>query len=101
MINEPKTLPTQEILNELFDYDGINLIRRKPKWKNQTREGDIVGYKDVRGYMFANVDGSVYLVHRIIWKLLMGSEPSSELDHINGIKSVSYTHLTLPTKRIV
>ena len=29
------------------------------------------------------------------------SSPNRTGDHIDGIESVSYTHLTLPTKRIV
>ena len=85
MINEPKTLPTQEMLNELFDYDGINLVARKAR--GTLKIGDIVGSKDVRkGYIRARVNNKAYLVHRLIWKLIYGSEPSSEIDHINGVR---------------
>jgi hypothetical protein len=39
-----------------------------------------------RGYVQANLLGSKYLKHRIIWKMMTGQDPI-EVDHINGDKS--------------
>jgi hypothetical protein len=35
------------------------------------------------GYCHVKIDGKVYRVHRIIWKMATGQEPPELLDHIN------------------
>jgi hypothetical protein len=40
------------------------------------------------GYYCLCMDDQVYLVHRIVWKMVYGVDPGSyEIDHINGIRN--------------
>lgn len=73
-----KPLPSQETLRGLFSYQDGNLIR--------TKTGKICGTKDRRGYLVYNVSkGNQFKVHRLIWKLVHGTDPRI-VDHINGDK---------------
>lgn len=39
------------------------------------------------GYFQGNTGGHVLLAHRVIWAVVMGEWPESEIDHINGDRS--------------
>jgi len=84
-----KPLPTQERLRELFDYDeatGLLLWRRRddigPGF-NGRFAGKRAGSLSDR-YWRVMVDHRNFTYHRVIWKFVYGTEPSSEIDHING-----------------
>ena len=79
-----KTLPTQERLQELFDYcPSGNLIRIKKTGK-KGKLGQIVGHKCKRhGYIEVGIDGAKYFLHRLIWKFHTGKDPVENIDHIN------------------
>lgn len=75
-----KALPPIERLNELFSYDSLTgVVTRK-------RTGKLVGTNS-DGHLRVGIDKQQYLLHRIIWKLHTGNDPSPyEIDHINRIR---------------
>jgi len=73
-----KQLPSQETLRGLFSYQDGRLIRIKT--------GKPCGTKDHYGYLVYNISrGNQFKVHRLIWKLVHGTDPEV-VDHINGDK---------------
>lgn len=78
---------TQEYLNDYFDYDQITgIVRYKKSNTNAVRVGNIAGCKQTsknKSYYRINIQGSFYLLHRIIWMMLHGNFPNT-IDHING-----------------
>ncbi len=95
-----KELPSVEYLNECFSYDENtgNLIRnirppyhfeskRTERHINSRDAGTIAGVLTEAGYFRSRVGGSKYMNHRIIWKMMTGEEPISEIDHINNVRS--------------
>lgn len=92
----PRKLPDQAYLRECFDYGpetGELRWRKRPLahfpdaracniWntKNASR---IVGWTNPRGYRATAINGTKYLCHRIILKLVLGKDLSEEVDHIN------------------
>lgn len=43
-----------------------------------------VGWMNKDGYLMAGLDGKEFLVHRLIWKIMTGRNPSDIMDHKNG-----------------
>ena len=74
---------TQERVKSLFDYreDG-NLVRRV-QTSNRVKIGDVVGWGNSTGYMSVNLDGSHWLIHRLIYLYHHGVLPKV-IDHIDG-----------------
>ena len=83
-----QTLPSQEELKFLFDYDpetGI-LLRRTNSGGNQP--GSKVNCLTSAGYLRVGIKGKQYKVHRIIWKIMTGNDPENlDIDHINRNKT--------------
>jgi len=80
---ECKPLPSLDRLQELFTYDPATGIL---KWK-ETFGGRIEGKAcgcDSQGYKRVSVDGELYLVHRLVFKLVYHRDPVGGLDHANG-----------------
>lgn len=86
-------LPSQEYLRKCFSYDekhGFLIWRERDdmllpwnaRWAGKPAFTAING----TGYKRGHLDGIGYLAHRIIWKLVNGSEPET-IDHINGDKT--------------
>ena len=90
-------LKNQEVKFKKLDEDkrilmGPILIRNKPIFRKNTEE---------EYYIYFNRD-TVRKASQLYLK--QGNQHRATLEHearINGLTSVSYTHLTLPTKRIV
>ena len=80
-----KSLPTQQELHRLFRYDADTgrLFNRFTRNSNAVI-GKQVGSDSGRGYLRTQVDGSPFMVHRIVWKMVTGSDPEDMIDHING-----------------
>jgi len=79
-----KTLPTQERLKELLDYDPTTGLFY---WKKPTarciKVGDAAGYQQ-KGYTIIKVDGKKFYAHRLAWRYVYGEDPLSlSIDHIN------------------
>lgn len=84
-----KSLPAVEILRELFEYDAERGVLTWRCWNRggQMKKGERAGSPTPAGYVSVSVNKSAYLIHRIIWKIVMGVDPCGDLDHINGIRS--------------
>lgn len=76
-----------EEARQLFFYDSEDGVLR---WRNDgprgRRSGDVAGTKITnQGYPYVTVNGRLTLVHRIIWAVVYGRWPDSQIDHVNGI----------------
>ena len=76
-----KELPSQERLNELFDYsiitgDLFNKVKRKG-----VKVGARMGYKEPCGRIQVTIDGERFRLHRVVWKLITGEDPENMIDH--------------------
>lgn len=84
-VNACKPLPDLEVLESLLFYDKENgrvLWRRE---KNPQWNGMLAGSRTPRGYQRIKINQSLYLAHRIAWKMASGSDPGEfEVDHIDG-----------------
>lgn len=84
--HDGKPMPTQQELIDLFDYDDdIGALR----WKNPTgkkmKVGVIAGTLRKDGYTSVQLDGELYLLHRLIWVWNKGEIPSGKvIDHIES-----------------
>lgn len=59
------------------------------------------GSQRTDGYRSVGVGGSKYLEHRVIWAIVYGAWPESEIDHIDGDKANNViSNLRLATRRI-
>jgi hypothetical protein len=81
-----KPLPSLERLNELLSYDpetGALTWKSVPKGFQRAKAGDPAGTIGAKGYRVIGIDRKYYLAHRIIWKLMTGSDPDDQIDHKN------------------
>lgn len=85
-----KKLPSRKLLRMLFTYDiDTGKLYWKVSTNNRVKVGDEVGtphktkYGET-GYRQVSVQGNIFLVHRIIWKMMIGRIPDGmEIDHID------------------
>lgn len=82
---ERLALPDLSILNEIFTYDGNNLLRKKSAG---CRKAGSIATRPLTntGYLCVTVDSVRYLAHRIIWFMCNGDQPA-HIDHINRDKA--------------
>jgi hypothetical protein len=100
--NKPNPLPTLEYLQECFEYNAdtgelfwkirplYHFYNNKTEMKrwNSRYAGKIAGRLNKENeYMELNIEGKIYKVHRIIWKLLKKEEPPRIIDHIDCNRS--------------
>ena len=82
-----KELPSQSLLLSRLLYDeDTGILRWKVDIYHNTKAGSIAGGTGTRGYKHVTIDGLAYSQHRIIWKMINGSDPI-DIDHINRIKT--------------
>ena len=85
-------LPSVEVLEMLFECDaerGALHWKARPATKsnsgfNGKLAGKPAGSPHPDGYRMVKIAGRSYGAHRIVWKLVHGSDPEAELDHVNG-----------------
>jgi hypothetical protein len=82
---KPIPLPPQEYLLRLFEYDGQYLYWKNPPWNKPFLQGHRISNITRGGYCIVKIDGRIYKVHRIIWKMVYGYDPD-EIDHNNHIR---------------
>lgn len=98
-----RTLPDTELLRQLLEYDattGALTWRNRPLWMFEDCNGRTAlnccavwngRYAGTRAgvtrtYIDVKILGTAYKAHRVIWKLMTGSDPNGEIDHINRDK---------------
>ena len=84
-------LPSQDVLRQTFRYDPelgklFWLPREGDVSWNKVFGGKEAGCLDSKGYVRIRTKGCVWVAHRVIWKLVHGSDPDY-VDHINGVRS--------------
>lgn len=102
-----KPLPATELLLSALDYDaetGKLTWKRRPPcsfkgsetrsvewvalvWNKRFAGKPISTFRNKNGYIYTTINCGRYLVHRLIWKLMTGQDPNSEIDHINGVRN--------------
>jgi hypothetical protein len=94
-----KDLPALSDLNLLLSYDKltgkvvkkelpIHLakdLHHKRIWDSNNSGKEVTSHNKY-GYLVVSILGEKYYLHRLIWKLVVGVEPTEFIDHINGIK---------------
>ena len=89
MPRTPLPLPSREELCRIFRYDKESgILYRNPdpmmgkgwntRWANKP-----TGYTSKTGHMQVGIGETLFLAHRIIWKMETGEEPA-DIDHKNG-----------------
>lgn len=80
---------TAASVRELFDYDPETgaLTHAHSKKNNAVKAGADAGAVDSDGYWRTSIDGVSFRVHRLVWLHFHGSEPSGQIDHINGVRT--------------
>lgn len=78
-----------ERLRELLSYDAeTGDLAWLAKRSNRCRPGNIAGTLNrVNGYRYIHIDGAYHLAHRVIWQIVHGEKPSTQIDHINCVKT--------------
>ena len=67
----PKKLPNVDYLETMFKiYPKTGMGEWKIRKGMRVKVGDIIGEKKGTGYLQTQIDGSLYLWHRIIYKIL-------------------------------
>lgn len=108
-----KKLPSVEYLLECFSYsprNGLLRWKRRPphhflsghfqrSW-NKRYAGSRTGERvNSTGYFTVRINDSLYLVHRVIWKLKTGQEPPEVVDHCDrDAKNNRWTNLRAASK---
>lgn len=82
-----RPLPPLSVLKELLDYapeTGVLIWRVQ---HGRAAPGQIAGMIMPTGYRRLKIQDGSYMAHRIAWKLMTGSDPAAEVDHIDGERS--------------
>lgn len=80
-------LITAERLREVFHYDPeTGLFTRIEQRSGRGKVGDVVGYKDASGHLYAMADYQKYAVHRLAFLYMTGEWPKGQVDHMNGVR---------------
>jgi len=78
---------SQDILKELFIYDGFDLRWKKARANGKIKEGSIAGGIHPNGYRYIKINGCSYRAHRLIYIYHYINIPKGLcIDHINGKK---------------
>jgi hypothetical protein len=86
-----RPLPSQERLHQLFDYSVTTgfLYRRS----GRTKGLPVASQARRSRYPTVWVDGSIYLVHRLVWKWVTGHDPQNlHIDHADGDRTNNAWH---------
>lgn len=100
MTTKARQLPPQAYLNSVLEYcpeTGVLTWKHRPEnhfkclgvfkaW-NTRFSGKPAGSPNGSGYRQVNLDGKVYLAHRVIWTMVHGDLGPNDIDHINGDRS--------------
>lgn len=94
-----KPLPSAEYLRQCFIYDpetgALTWRTNRPREHFKTEAGrrrwttQVAGKPagSPNGHLYVSINRIPYQVHRLIWKMVTGSNPAAEIDHRNEIKT--------------
>lgn len=104
-MDKAKELPSQELLLRRLSYNGdTGELTWKPRtpeefkvgrysqerackiWNTRYAGKSALNTENGHGYKVGAIDGEMYMAHRIIWKMVYGTEPEC-IDHENGNRS--------------
>ncbi len=74
-------LPSADRLNELFSLNPVLGVLTAKTTRGRRIAGTTVGTPNDEGRLICKVDNKIYYVHRIIWKMQCGKDPSGLIDH--------------------
>ncbi|AUR93378.1 hypothetical protein NVP1187O_065 [Vibrio phage 1.187.O._10N.286.49.F1] len=95
-----KELPTQDHLKSVLDYDPVTgkiywkLRPMRPTenersyraWRTRWEGKEAGSQHYANGYLEIRFeDGKLHKVHRVIWKIMTGEDPTLPIDHVNSI----------------
>lgn len=85
-----RDLPSVEHLKNRLSYDpatgALTWLRPSPLSRH-IKVGDEAGWTNTNGYRRVSIDGQAYHVHRVIFKMMTGSDPEYDIDHVDGNRS--------------
>lgn len=96
-------LPPVELLRELLHYDPETGDLTWKQSRGRVRQGQVAGSLGNKGYWHVRVLETLWLAHRLAWKLHTGAEPEAGLviDHLNENRSDNrWSNLRLTTQAI-
>ena len=80
--------PTSERVRELFIYnEHTGILTRRISAGSRSQVGEVVGWKNNKGYLNVGIDSRKYPLHQVIWAYVYGEWPRVDVDHINCNKS--------------
>jgi hypothetical protein len=94
-----KSLPSAEYLRQCFIYDpetgSLTWRTSRPREHFTTDAGQRRWITQVAGrpagslnrHLYVSINRVGYQVHRVIWKMVSGIDPTKEIDHRNGDKT--------------
>lgn len=75
---------TQKRLKELLRYNPSTGIFTQLVSRGGTAiAGSVAGSKNTQGYLQIQIDGTIYLSHRLAWLYVHGYFPEHQIDHID------------------
>ena len=75
---------TAERLRELLEYDPeTGAFTWRVSTSNRVRAGSVAGHLHSKWYINIQIDGRLYLAHRLAWLYIHGAWPEAEIDHID------------------
>lgn len=77
-------------LRELFDYDAVTGVLTRRIDHGSTKAGDVCGCRMSDGRLCVRVDGTLYLVSRVVWAHYHGAWPKGLVDHRSGVKDQNW-----------
>tara|TARA_S200002703_G_C3674106_1_gene207039 strand:- start:111 stop:479 length:369 start_codon:yes stop_codon:yes gene_type:complete len=93
MLNYARSTPSQEFLNELYEYESsdktfpLRFKNTKGRRVKGMRPGRVLVNTHRNDYYQTQIpigSGNYYTMSRIVWKFHYGTEPTGVIDHING-----------------
>ena len=86
-MRKPKPLPDQKTLDEIVVYypETGELHWKNPQPRSGRKPG-ARGTKQANGSLTVVIEGRTYMIHRLAWKIMYGTEPEYVL-HLNACKS--------------
>ena len=82
-VNEIKLTFAQA--RELFNYDPVTGVMTRKFTRGNTAAGGVVGSLNGGGYRVVQIEGTTYIMARLIWFYMTGVWPV-EVDHVNRIR---------------